>query len=222
MHHDLADLPELLDPDDDDVDAPVATILQMTIDAEPARLEIVIRLNWPDHEPEHRTLECINVVRWVLIDGSVSEANVFDEHPGLLDYTDERGELFFTGAPSDPSRTAAALRDAHISLVGRYLDFDEVVNIDEFGRRPLSNLLSLGYGKLAEGSLTLMREFQALLEQGGSRTSLLRLGNRKLWANDERRWVDAPNPLSLLDLGESWIVAQRFVVNEPADPPRGG
>ena len=111
------------------------------------------------------------------------------EHPGLLPFADERGGLSFRGAPADPERLADALRAAHAEVAGPHVEFED----------GLAERLAVGYGQLASGPVTLLRRYASVADEHGVATHLTVTGPGR-------------NGLALLELGDSFVVAERFSV----------
>lgn len=146
-------------------------------------------------------------MRWSLTADTISWFRLHDEHPALLPFTEEQGDLYFASAPIDAKVVANGVMAMCATVVGRYLEFDAVVN-GEIGS--LDELLRQGRGKVASGPMSLMRAFENVLNEGGCRTSLLSKGAPKFFDEKEERWIPAPAGLAVLDLGSSWVVAQSF------------
>ncbi len=205
MKHNLGDLPQLFE---DEMLDNVGSIAEVRADADAAYLRIVLEIHGFNDSHERRAIECHKAVRWQLSDETIYSFEVHGEHPALLAFADEQADLFFNGKPPDPARLADALRAISASRAGRYLDFDATVNTVA---GDLATLLSGGYGKLATGPVKVLRAFQEALERDGVGTSLLTTGEPKMYIERETRWVPVPRGLSVLALGDSWIVAQSFV-----------
>ena len=204
MESDLADLPQLLD--DNEFEG-VGSIVGMNADPGAGSLRLLLRVSSYDGTDERRAIECRSAVRWVLTDDPVYSISLCDDHPALLPFTDDQAELYFTGAPPDPARMAEALRATSARVAGPYLDFDAAINS---AAGDLPKLLEGDHGKLASGPMTLLHAFQKLLEGVGVKTSLLSTGEPKIYVERELEWLPVPRQLNVLDLGESWIVAQTF------------
>jgi hypothetical protein len=143
-----------------------------------------------------RTIRADGVVRWVVSSSRFARASIHAEHPALLPYTDDFGNLSFRGRAEDPERLAHALRAAHVEVAGSYVGFEEVVN----AFLGVEALLDLGYGQLANGPVTLLRRYAAVAEAHGVSTRLTPTGPGR-------------NGLCLLELGETYVVAERFTVS---------
>jgi hypothetical protein len=92
-------------------------------------------------------------------------------------------------------RLARALRAAHAEVTERHIVFEDVVN-SLVGLETLLGL-GLGYGQLANGPVTLLRRFAAVAETHGVPTRLSVTGPGRAG-------------LCLLELGETYVVAERF------------
>ena len=204
MRHDLADLPQLFE---DEIPEKVGSIVEMHADGDQSRLSVVLRVRDFDEFDERRVIDCDNAVRWQLNDPVIHWFSVHDDHPALLPLTDQQGDLYFKGVPGDPLHTADALRSISATLLGRYFDFDACINT--LGG-DLATLLRGGYGKVASGPVSLLRAFQNVLEHDGVSTTLLGTHAPKVYVEREMKWIPVPQDLAVLDLGESWIVAQSF------------
>jgi hypothetical protein len=187
----LGDLPALLA--DEDLDALGAVIgSERTGDA----LRLNVRLAGADKRSWDRTVRADGVVRWVVSSSRVHRAALHADHPALLPFSDDFGGLSFHGRPDDPARLAHALHAAHAELAGGYIAFEEVVN----ALLGLERLLEIGYGQLANGPLTLLRRYAEVAAEHGVETRLTISGPGR-------------NGLCLLELGETYLVAERFTVS---------
>jgi hypothetical protein len=179
---DLGDLPALLA--DEGVQA-VGTITGTRVSGAALRLDVRLSA-WATRTWE-RTIRCDGVVRWLATGEPFSHARVHAEHPGLLPFADERGGLSFRGRPPEPERLAHALRAAHAEAAGPHVEFDE----------GLAERLAVGYGRLASGPVTLLRRYASVAGGHGVATNLTITGPGR-------------TDLSLLELGDSFVVAERF------------
>ena len=134
-------------------------------------------------------------MRWIASSTPFDRATLHGDHPGLLPYADDHGGLSFRGVPDDAERLAHALRDAHAQAAGPHIAFEDVVNTIFAGRLEL--LLSLGFGQLANGPVTLLRRYAEVASEHGVETSLIVTGPGR-------------TGLGLLELGDSFVVAERF------------
>ncbi|MDA0183089.1 hypothetical protein OJ997_22460 [Solirubrobacter phytolaccae] len=183
---DLGDIPALLH--DEGVQAAGSVVgTRVRGDA----LQLYVRLSaWRDRA-WNRTLRCDGAVRWQATSEPFLSANLHAEHPGLLPFVDERGGLSFNGAVAEPERLEAALRAAHAQAAGGHIAFEE----------GLAARLAVGYGRLASGPVTLLRQYAHVADDHGVATNLTVTGPGR-------------NGLSLLELGGTFVVAERFTIVE--------
>jgi hypothetical protein len=186
----LGDLPALLA--DEDLDA-LGAILgsERTGDA----LRLSVRLAGANARTWDRTIRADGVVRWVVSSSRFHRAALHARHPGLLPYTDDVGGLSFHGHVADPERLANALRAAHAEIADGFIRFEEVVN----ALLGVEALLQIGYGQLANGPVTLLRRYAEVAHAHGVQTRMTVTGPGR-------------DGLCLLELGETYVVAERFTV----------
>jgi hypothetical protein len=154
-------------------------------------LQLYVKLSAWRNRSWTRTLRCDGAVRWQTTSDPFSTAVLHDEHPGLLPYADERGGLSFNGVPAEPDRLVAALRAAHDEAAGPHIAFEE----------GLADRLAIGYGRLASGPVTLLRRYAHVAAENGVATNLTVTGPGR-------------GGLTLLELGDTFVVAERFSVVE--------
>lgn len=207
MEHLLGDLPDLLWDDETDV---VGWITAMAVDGPGRRLTLSLDLRGAAGFTARRTVECESALRWSLSDEAIYRCGVSADHPALLEFTDQRADLYFTGAPADPVQMADHLRGVYARLAEPYIPFVDVANR---AQGSIAALLEGGRGKLAgNGPASVLRELEVVLGTGGVKTSLLVTGPPKYYDEQEEAWLPAPTGLSVLQLDASWIVAKRFTV----------
>lgn len=183
---DLGDIPALLH--DEGVRA-VGSVVGTRVRGD--ALQLYTRLHaWRDRS-WNRTLRCDGAVRWQASSEPFARAVLHAEHPGLLPFADERGGLSFNGAIPEPERFEAALRAAHAEAAGGHIAFEE----------GLAARLAVGYGRLASGPVTLLRHYAHVADDHGVATNLTVTGPGR------------PG-LSLLELGDTFVIAERFSVVE--------
>lgn len=183
---DLGDIPALLH--DEGVQA-LGSVVGTRVRGD--ALQLYVRLSaWRDRA-WNRTVRCDGAVRWQATSDPFSTALLHAEHPGLLAFADERGGLSFKGAPAEPERLEAALRAAHAEAAGGHIAFEE----------GLAARLAVGYGRLASGPVTLLRRYAHVADHHGVATNLTVTGPGRAG-------------LALLELGDTFVVAERFSIAE--------
>jgi hypothetical protein len=180
--HDLGDLPALLE--DEGVQA-VGTITGTRVRGD--CFQVYVELSAWARRSWRRTIRCDGAVRWQAVGEPFGHAVLHREHPALLPYVDERGGLSFRGVPAEPERLALALRAEHVDTAGHHIEFEEGI----------AARLAVGYGRLASGPVTLLRRYAAVADGHGIATNLTITGPGR-------------NGLCLLELGDSFVIAERF------------
>jgi hypothetical protein len=190
LRGELGDLPALLDDEELSALAAVAG-MERTGDG----LRVAVRVAGSDGRSWERTIRADGVVRWVAGSSRFDRVGLHAEHPALLPFADDRGTLSFHGHPDDATRLAHALRAAHVEIAERFVAFEDVVNslVD------LETLLAHGYGQLASGPVTLLRRYAEVADTHGVSTRMVVTGPGRAG-------------LCLLELGETYVVAERFSV----------
>ncbi len=202
MRHDLGDLPELLDDEDHQY---VARIVDFRADLDASELTFLLRLSDLSGSCTDRRVHCSGAVRWNLTDGRVDWLLVREEHPGLEPFG-PTGALYFRGVPSDGRQMLLELRAVHDRATEGYLDFREIVNTG-WGAGDGSEVFRMGHGQLAEGPVSLLREYANVARAHHLKTNILETGPQKRLDPVTERWVPFPSGLRLLDMGESYVVA---------------
>ena len=110
--------------------------------------------------------------------------------PACCPFADERGGLSFRGRPPEPDRLEYALRAAHAEAAGEHVEFEDGI----------AERLAVGYGRLASGPVTLLRRYASVAEDYGV-------------AHEPDRHRPRPRRALLLELGDSFVVAERFSVS---------
>jgi hypothetical protein len=180
--NDLGDVPALLA--DEGVQA-VGAIVGTRVRGD--ALQLYLKLEAWAQRSWRRTIRCDGVVRWRTTNEAFSHAVLHAEHPGLLPFTDERGGLSFRGVPGEPERLVHELRATHAETAGDHIAFEE----------DLHERLAIGYGRLASGPVTLLRRYADVAGGHGVETNLTVTGAGRAG-------------LSLLELGDSFVVAERY------------
>lgn len=155
-------------------------------------LQLYVKLSAWRNRSWTRTLRCDGAVRWQATSEPFARAVLHADHPGLLPYADERGGLSFNGVPAEPDRLVAALRLAHHETAGGHVVFDDGGLVER---------LTVGYGRLAIGPVTLLRRYAHVADGHGVATNLTVTGPGR-------------GGLALLELGDTYVVAERFSVVE--------
>jgi hypothetical protein len=141
-------------------------------------------------------------------------AEIHEDHPALVPLTAERAELYFRGSPEDPDDVGRRLHAAHERVVGPYLRFEKCVNAN----LPLAELLRGGHGQIASGPLPVLDAYARVLETHNVSVRMVGRAPARTWDEVAMRYRDLPTRLRVLDLGESFVVAQRFTLTTDLPP----
>jgi hypothetical protein len=125
-------------------------------------------------------------------------------HAAIRQYRDPRRALFFNGKAPDLDAIIGRLWAAHRSVAGSWIDFERYFN----AQLPLRNLLSSGFGKLADGPDFLVQQYAKVLTEASVEVSLGQLWPAKVWT--EGMWVETAAELSMLAVDTSFVVAEVF------------
>jgi hypothetical protein len=157
-----------------------------------------------DEEDEVWRLHCANVRRSRIgNDQGIGSLSVETRHPLLLPHTEPVADLYFSSRPADPDATVGRLLEAHHSAVRRWFDFLHFFNLGP--DQSLRALLAGGFGKLAQGPQSLIGRYAEVLRGVGVAVS-----SPPSWAPvwwDGTRWVQEVDPLFVVILGGSYVVA---------------
>jgi hypothetical protein len=126
------------------------------------------------------------------------------DHAAIRQHRDPRRALFFTGKPGDIDALVGQLWRGHQRVAGSWIAFDRYLNTE----RRLHDLLSLGFGKLADGPDFLMQEYAHILKEASVDVSLGDLWPTKVWTGGT--WVETAAELSMVAVDKSFVVAERF------------
>ena len=125
-------------------------------------------------------------------------------HAAIRQYRDPSRALFFTGQAADIDALIGRLWGAHQGLVGSWIAFERYLNTE----RSLRDLLSVGYGKLADGPDFLIHAYARVLTEASVEVSLGELWPTKIWTGGT--WVETAAELSMLAIDTSFVVAEDF------------
>jgi hypothetical protein len=125
-------------------------------------------------------------------------------HAAIRQHRDPRRALFFTGRPRDVDALIGQLWRAHQQIAGNWIAFDRYLNAE----RRLHDLLSFGFGKLADGPDFLIQEYARILTAASVDVSLGDLWPTKIWT--EGTWVETAAELSMIAVDTSFVVAEGF------------
>ncbi len=127
-----------------------------------------------------------------------------NDHVLLWPHAGRQSATSFYGRAENPSAVAGALYQRHWELAGKWLPFHRFLNP---GVR-LTELIAGGFGMLAEGPEPLILAYEEVMQRHGLSTS--HRDPRKPVYRGGDGWLEQKAALSVLILGESYIVAEEF------------
>jgi len=145
-----------------------------------------------------------------LVEFEFTDWTFSDDHVLLWDHEEPFSQLNFRGPPSRHEGVLWDLHERHRAVAGQWIPFERYLN-GVF----LSNRLAGGGGVLADGPDRLLREYAAVLRASELEPYFPyspRPAHR--WDEEDCRWVDEDQKLSVLILGSSsYVVGAGFFAN---------
>ncbi len=117
---------------------------------------------------------------------------------------DDNVSLYFKGKPSNAYALIGKLFLAHQELCQKWIPFDKFLN----SIAHIHYLLEGGHGLLAEGPKILLDKYAEVLVNENIEVSNLNSRPAKRWNGNN--WIEEKSPLSILILGESYFIAEKF------------
>ncbi len=158
----------------------------------------------PDVHPRWQVL-CSGVREDCLSLGYSGDLQLSDDHVLLWPHAARTSAISFYGKAENPSAVAGALYERHWELVGKWIPFHRFLNPG----LPLTELISGGFGMLAEGPERLILAYEEVMQQHGFSTSHRDPTNPVYWRGEA--WLEQKTALSVLILDESYVVAEEFI-----------
>lgn len=138
---------------------------------------------------------------------TVDEVHLLHEHPLLYSYVEPPAAVFFRGSASNAPVLLLDLMQAHASTFGPWRRFPEFFNV----KQPLLSLLQSGGGLLGQMPESLARRVVTALEHHKLEHKVM-VGTPHVDTSKNPYLQGAP--LSLLLLGDSYVIAYAFSFDE--------
>ena len=132
---------------------------------------------------------------------------LFDDHVLLWPHLALRTSTSFYGKVENPLTVIGALYQRHKELVGEWFPLHRFLN-SNIG---LPELISGGFGQLAQGPEPLVLAYEEVMRSQGFSTSHLDPTKPVYWGGNE--WVGQKAPAFVLILDDSYVVAEQFVTS---------
>jgi hypothetical protein len=183
------------------------TLLLTRIDWSKDALILSLDISADEYPDIHRRWQviCSGVREDCLSLGYSYDLQLSDDHVLLWPHVARRTSTSFYGKCEHPSAVAGALYERHWELAGKWIPFHRFLNS---GVR-LTELISGGFGMLAEGPEPLILAYEEVMRQHGFSTSHLDPRKPVYWGGEG--WLEEKVALSTLVLDESHVVAENFI-----------
>jgi hypothetical protein len=150
-------------------------------------------------------VKCVDVISYVITDAYGGGLNYHeDDHPAITQFTDPQVMLHFKGRAKSAPKLIIDLWDVHKKVADDWIPFETYIN----NSRKLQELISGGYGLLADGPRFLIDEYERVLKNHSIRPSRTKEVPYKRWI--ENRFEPIIKPVAMIHFGESFIIAKKF------------
>ncbi len=134
------------------------------------------------------------------------ELELLDEHPLLWKHNNAQCELYFSKPTSEPYELLNDILETHKRTSKGWYELEEFINSSSY--ISLIELCKSSNALFAKGPKNLLQEYSKCLEKFGMQTNMFGERNPKRWTG--KHWVDEDQLLSILIIGKSYIIAERF------------
>jgi hypothetical protein len=178
-------------------------------DADGDTLRLSLHITGDEYPNIHQTWQvlCSNVREDSLSLGDHHDFQLFDDHVLLWPHLSHRTSTSFYGKTENPLAVVGALYQRHEELVGEWLPFHQFLNPEI----SLPELISGGFGMLAEGPEPLILAYEDVMRSHGFTTSHLDPRKPVYWGGNG--WLDQKAPAFVLILDDSYVVAEQFAAS---------
>lgn len=136
----------------------------------------------------------------------VDEIAIFDEHPLLWRYNNVHSELYFSRPSNKPFELFNDIFESHERVTKSWYTLKEFIN--RSSQVSLIQLCKSQNALFAKGPQKILKEYAKVLELHNMRPNLLGEYPPKRWK--QKYWVDETEPLSVLVIGKSFVIAEGF------------
>jgi hypothetical protein len=160
------------------------------------------------------TVETVGYRKCQVSFGFADFLKIFSDSPLLWEFSDNHGELYFTGQIKDSAKLFVDLYKTHKELFGDYqkLDLQFSENILCSGNVRFSN------GLIAKGPRNLLEHYAKCLIQNGLNFSII--GEWRPTIDDGFKHVPESHNLYVLFLGNTYIIANKFLFTKQVENSR--
>jgi len=162
------------------------------------KLRIDLHFQGEIEAQESWEVKCIRAVDWNLVPDRWGDLILTAEHVVLAPWTDEIESLYFARRPSSFYEVVGELCDCHVRQFGRWLP------AHRFLRPNLRESVEAGFGMIAEGPVSLVRDLESVLTRHDMLPSRVKCVR---WKPDQ---ASSPG-LQCITVSDSFVVAEQFV-----------
>lgn len=152
-------------------------------------------------------VRCPEVFAAVLAYNSQGDLWLDDDHALLLPWKETSTEVYVAVKPANSFEVLGQLYQCHFDIFGEWIPFDRFMN------QSLPKVLTDGYGLVAKGPSSLIREYEEILGRHGMRPSVFdpkKIGEpTRAGIGSEWEEVDLATP-RVLACGSSYIIGAQF------------
>lgn len=198
----------------DDIDVPDGGGVQI-LSTELINDELILKITIHNGDIDE---ENIKKSHWDIVCTDVRKENICFEwaddlfektdHPLLLPYNENKGQLFFSHLSAKPNELIGDLYKEFLNIIDSWYPFEHFFNTC----LPLEELCASKTGCLAEGPISLMESFSTILQKHGGKTNILHIGPPKRWIED--KWIEESGHAKALIIGSSFVIAEEIKYNK--------
>ena len=133
-----------------------------------------------------------------------NKLQLLDEHPLLWTYNQVETELYFSNRTEKPHELFVSIYEIHIRETRRWMELTKFIN----SKVSLIELCKSNSGQFARGPIKLMEKYGEELDKHKMSPSFYGRHNPKRWTDNQ--WVEETEPLKVLIVGQSYVVAEKF------------
>lgn len=128
---------------------------------------------------------------------------VYDIHPLLLEYKEDKVSLYFSTGSENPDKLLSDVYKAHRAVCGEHIPVEYFLSNTYLHEACYSK-----FGLFAKGPVSLLDEYKAVLEAHKMKCNFQGRYKPKYWHGD--KLLPEPEDIKLLILGDSYFIGQNF------------
>ncbi len=135
------------------------------------------------------------------------EFEFHEHHPLLLDYIEDKVDLYFSSKANDINSLVADIYKAHHDTTKGWIEVEKYLNMNN-----LVAACSARFGLFASGPVSVIQKYKEVLDTHGVINNLSVYSSPKFSIKGEEGWkvLQIPQGLKLLMIGESYFISTKF------------